>query len=199
MSKKILILILSLLGAYLLSAQNIQDSYLAEARGDFQNALTIMQDLARQDPDDVFYTMRQAWLSYLLGQYNQAVTLYNKSLQELDHLDAHLGIINCHLALGEWNQARARADQLLKTDVDNPILLSKAAYAAYMNKDYATAVGYFERIASLYPWDMDNRGYLVNNLYLSGNIPKAKTEYRILKKYAPQSQIVVDYQKVLDQ
>jgi hypothetical protein len=54
MSKKILILILSLLGAYLLSAQNIQDSYLAEARGDFQNALTIMQDLARQDPDDVF-------------------------------------------------------------------------------------------------------------------------------------------------
>jgi len=198
MSKYPLILIIILCSTWLLSAANIQDSYLAEARGDYQSALTISQELSRQDTDEVFYTIRMAWLRYLLGQYNEAKTLYQQSLAKLDHADAHLGIINCHLALGEWDQARSRADQLLKSEPRNSILLSKAAYAAYMKQDYQVAAEYFSRIVALYPWDLDNRGYLVNNLYLSGNIPEAKKQYQILKKYAPQSQMVIDYKSILD-
>jgi tetratricopeptide (TPR) repeat protein len=199
MSKTNLILILILCISGLLGAASIQESYLAEARGDYQSALAITQELARQDADEVFYTMRMAWLRYLLGQYNEAATLYRQGLAKLDHPDAHLGIINCHLALGEWDQARSRADLQLKEEPRNPTLLSKAAYAVFMKKDYHTAAEYYARIVSFYPWDMDNRGYWVNNLYLSGNINEAKTQYQILKKYSPQSQIVIDYKGILDQ
>jgi hypothetical protein len=45
---------------------------------------------------------------------------------------------------------------------------------------------------------MENRAYLVNNLYLSGNIEAAKAQYKSLKKYYPQSQIVIDYREILD-
>ena len=199
MDKITLILIVILLTTGSLFATNIQDSYLAEVNGNYQNALNITIELSQKDPNEVFYTMRMAWLNYLLGRYNDARSLYQQSVDKMDHLDAHLGIINCDLALGNWDQALTKANLLIKTEPRNPTLLSKAAYAAYMKKDYAAAAEYFAHIVRYYPWDMDNRGYWINNLYLSGNIDEAKKQYRILKKYAPQAQMVIDYQGILDQ
>jgi tetratricopeptide (TPR) repeat protein len=80
----------------------------------------------------------------------------------------------------------------------NPTLISKAAYAAYMLKDYALAAAYYAKAEALYPWDMENRGYLVNNLYLAGKTAEARKQYQLLKKYYPQSQIVSMYKDLLD-
>lgn len=179
-------------------ATSIQQSYFAESNGDYTQAITHMQKLLRDDPDEVFYSMRTAWLYYLLGSYPQALELYQKSLLKQDHLDAHLGVINCQLALGEWDQALRAAQKLLPEHSQNTILLSKAAYAAYMQKAYPTAADYFGLIVAISPWDMENRGYWVNNLYLSGNLLEAKKQYLILKKYHPDSQIVLDLQEALD-
>jgi tetratricopeptide (TPR) repeat protein len=198
MYKSILFAILLLVTAVSIGGQNIQDSYLAEARGDYANALLQMQNLLKEDPQDLFYIMRSAWLQYLLGNYNTAQTLYQAALKQQEHLDAQLGIINCHLALAEWDAVISYSESLLNDNPQNTTLLSKAAYACYMKKSYLAAASYFARIKEISPWDMSNRGYLVNNLYLSGDIPRAKEEYRQLKKYYPQSQIIVDYRETLD-
>jgi tetratricopeptide (TPR) repeat protein len=179
-------------------AQSIQDSYLAEARGDYNNAILVMQNLAEKDPTEVFYMMRVAWLSYLMGNYQSALEQYQRSLRSLDHADARLGVINCQLALGLWDEVLSGTQAMLEQNPQNTLALSKAAYAAYMKKSYSLAADYFARIISISPWDMENRGYLVNNLYLSGNISEAGKQYRILKKYFPQSQIVIDYKDILD-
>ncbi|MDD2423348.1 MAG: tetratricopeptide repeat protein [Candidatus Cloacimonetes bacterium] len=198
MSKYSLLTLLILFSLQFLLATSIQQSYLAEANGDYAGAITHMQKLLRDEPTEVFYSMRTAWLYYLLGSYQEALNLYQQSLSRLDHLDAHLGIINCQLALGQWDQALASSQKVLPTNSQNTILLSKAAYAAFMNKAYGTAADYFGFIVASSPWDLENRGYWVNNLYLSGNLSEAKKQYRILKKYHPDSQIVLDLQKALD-
>jgi tetratricopeptide (TPR) repeat protein len=198
-NKYILLTLLILCSLNFVLGRSIQSSYLAEANGDYSGAITHMQKLVREDPDEVFYTMRTAWLYYLLGSYEQALNLYQQSLERLDHLDADLGIINCQLALGQWDQALAYSQKLLPEHSQNTILLSKAAYAAYMQKEYPTAADYFGYIVAISPWDMENRGFWVNNLYLSGQLPEAKKQYRILKKYYPESPIVSELQELLDQ
>lgn len=179
-------------------AVNIQDSYLAEARGDYQSALSVMQSLSREDPTELFYTMRTAWLEYLAGDYGAALLNYQKAQRVWDHQDAQIGVINCRLALAEWDAVITYCDQLLAEDTQNTLLLAKAAYAAYMKKSYLVAAEYFARIKRINPWDMENRGYLVNNLYLGGKLVEARQEYKNLKKYHPQSKIVDDYREVLD-
>ncbi len=198
MYKSILLTLLILVSVNFILATSIQQSYLAEASGDYARALTHMQKLVREEPNEVYYFMRSAWLYYLLGSYQEALTHYQISLAKLDHLDAHLGIINCQLALGQWDLALAASQRILPQHSQNTLLLSKGAYAAFMNKAYGTAADYFGYIVAISPWDLENRGYWVNNLYLSGNLSEAKKQYRTLKKYHPESQIVIELQEVLD-
>lgn len=198
MCKHIIITVLMLAICSQVLAGSIQDSYLAEARGDYLHALTLTQELADEDPEDLFYTMRIAWLQYLSGNYHSALNSYLQAQKKLDHKDARIGIINCRLALAEWDNVISYCELLLADAPHDTLLLSKAAYAAYIKKSYASAADYFARILQIAPWDMENRAYLVNNLYLSGNIEAAKAQYKSLKKYYPQSQIVIDYREILD-
>ena len=139
MYKSILLTLLILVSVNFILATSIQQSYLAEASGDYARALTHMQKLVREEPNEVYYTMRSAWLYYLLGSYQEALELYQMSLAKLDHLDAHLGIINCQLALGQWDQALAASQRILPQHSQNTLLLSKGAYAAFMNKEIGRA------------------------------------------------------------
>lgn len=200
MPKSIIITILSLILGSILIAQtpSIYDSYNHESRANFQSALDIMQELAAKEPTDPFYKVRIAWLQYLLGRYQEAIGSYRAAIALQDHLDAHTGIINCLLALGQYPEAIAAADSLLLVHEQNPTLIGKAAYAAYLSKNYGLAADYYQRAISIYPWDMESRGYLVNNLYLAGKIPEAKLQYQSLLKYYPQSTIITQYKGILD-
>jgi len=176
---------------------DITESYTAEARYDFGTALRVMQELAAAEPTEPFYQVRLAWLQYLSGQYKDAIATYQKSIALLDNLDAHIGIINSQLALGNYSEAIRLADVQLAVHKQNPTLYSKAAYAAWMMKDYAKAVAYYQSAIAIYPWDMEARGYLVNNLYLAGNHKEAKEQFLLLKKYYPKSPIIEQYKDIL--
>lgn len=186
--------------AVLANAQSktITDSYILETSSNFQGALDVMQDLSAADPGDAFYQIRIAWLQYLLGSYPESILSYRKAILLKDNLDAHLGLINCQLALARYPDAIQEADLLLAVHQQNPLLLGKAGYAAYMLKDYALAAKYYAQSLQIYPWDMETRGYLVNNLYLSGKVAEAKSEYLLLKKYYPQSAVITQYKSVLE-
>lgn len=176
---------------------DITESYTAEARYDFGTALRIMQDLTAAEPSEPFYQVRLAWLQYLSGQYKDAIATYQKSIALLDNLDAHIGIINSQLALGNYSEAMRLTDIQLAVHKQNPTLYSKAAYAAFMMKDYTRAATYYKSAIAIYPWDMETRGYLVNNLYLAGNLKEAKDQYDTLRKYYPKSSIVEQYKDIL--
>mgnify|MGYP001181028335 CR=1 FL=1 len=199
MIKRLLLSLALFMLLSLLVAQNsITDSYNLEASGNYTEALRIMQGLAEQEPGEAFYQVRIAWLQYLLGQYQNAQGSYRASLQILDNLDAWTGIINCNLALANWTEARRIAGDLLTIHAQNPTILGKAAYASYMMQDYQASAAIFGRITELYPWDMENRGYLLNNLYLAGRIEEAREQYNLLKKYYPASAMLTEYRNIFE-
>lgn len=189
---------LMILLSLMLAQNSITDSYNLESSGNYSGALEIMQGLKQQDPTDAFYQMRVAWLQYLLGQYQSALASYNAAAQTLDHLDAWTGMVNCHLALANWVEARRITGDLLTNHAQNPTILGKAAYASFMMKDYQASAAIFGRIVELYPWDMENRGYLLNNLYLAGRIEEARAQYNLLKKYYPASSMLSEYRSIFE-
>jgi tetratricopeptide (TPR) repeat protein len=178
---------------------SITDSYNAETAKNYTRALQIMEDLSAKEPNDDFYALRIAWLQYLLGRYNDAIKNYQKSNNISHSLDAQTGILNCQLALGKWDEARALADQILKSYPQNTVIMGKAAYAAYMKQQYRDVADYYLAILKVTPWDMEARAYLVNNLYQAKDIEAAKKQYQLLKKYYPESAMVKEYAKVLNQ
>lgn len=194
----ILSLALSLILPLLAQTRDIAQSYALESQADFIGSLEIMRELSAADPQEPFYQVRIAWLEYLLGRYERSISSYRKAIGMKDNLDARVGIINCHLALGDYSLALSATDSLLVEHRQNPQLLAKAAYAAYLLKEHSLAADYYIRLIRLYPWDMESRGYLVNNLYLAGRVDEARVEYRLLKKYYPLSGIVAQYKGVLE-
>ncbi|PKN72409.1 MAG: hypothetical protein CVU50_07505 [Candidatus Cloacimonetes bacterium HGW-Cloacimonetes-3] len=199
MKSKFLVLIICLIAGVLLAQgkSTITDSYNAETAKNYTRALEIVQEIAKADANDEFYQLRIGWLQYLLGRYDEAIKSYGKSNTISHSLDAQTGIVNCQLALGKWDEARALSDQILKSYPQSTTILAKAAYAAYMRQDYAGAAGYYAQIIKISPWDMEIRGYLVNNLYLSKDVENARKHYQKLKKYYPDSPIVKEYAKTL--
>ncbi len=198
MKRIILPCLLILAAGFLLgqSKASITDSYNAETARNYTRALQIMEDLSANDPNDEFYILRIAWLQYLLGSYNESMKNYQKSNNLYPSLDAQTGILNCQLALGMWNEAHNQAEHILQNFPQNIAVLSKAAYSTYMLQNYRATADYYQRIVNIFPWDMESRGYLVNNLYLSKDIENARQHYQILKKYAPDSAMAKEYSKI---
>jgi tetratricopeptide (TPR) repeat protein len=177
----------------------ITDSYNAESARNYSRALEIMRALASTNGQDEFYILRIAWLQYLLGNYGDALKDYQKSNSIYPSLDAQIGILNCQLALAKWTEARAFADGILKQYPQSTAVMGKAAYAAYMKQDYRAAADYYLDMIEITPWDMEVRGYLVNNLYLAKDVSNAKKHYQKLLKYYPESSIVKEYATLLGQ
>ncbi|MDD3606056.1 MAG: tetratricopeptide repeat protein [Candidatus Cloacimonas acidaminovorans] len=197
--KRIILPCLLILAAGFLLGQgkaSITDSYNAETARNYTRALQIMEDLSANDPNDEFYILRIAWLQYLLGRYNESMKNYQKSNNLYPSLDAQTGILNCQLALGMWNEAHNQAEHILQNFPQNIAVLNKAAYSTYMLQNYRATADYYQRIVNIFPWDMESRGYLVNNLYLSKDIENARQHYQILKKYAPDSAMAKEYSKI---
>ncbi len=196
--KLTLILAIALLAGSAYAAGSITDSYQAEARGEHDAALGVMRELVAASPDDAFYQVRVAWLLYLKGNYGDAASAYRKAIELKDNLDAQTGLINSLLALGRYAEALELSRVQTQRHPENTLLLGKGGYAAYMLKDYRAAAEFFARIAEISPWDMENRGYLMNNLYLSEQEAAAREQYQFLKKYYPQSPLLPNYQRIFE-
>ena len=198
MRKIIILLILALFIGNILAQgkASITDSYNAETAKNYTRALQIMEELNTAEPNDEFYILRIAWLQYLLGRYNDSLKNYQKSNSLAPTLDAQTGILNCQLALVKWDEAKRLADQILKNYPQNTTIIGKAAYAAYMKQEYREVADYYLAILRLTPWDMEARGYLINNLYLAKDVENAKKHYQILKKYYPEAAMVKEYSKI---
>lgn len=194
----LLILTVLIITLPLMAQRNITESYLAETRGDYDSALSVMQELKNSDPSDGFYQIRIAWLLYLKGNYGDACSAYQEAIRLDDNIDAQTGYVNTLLALGRYAEALDACRRLASLHPENPILLGKGGYAAYQLKDYRSAAEFYAQIARSYPWDMENRSYLMNNLYLSEQEEAAREQYQFLKKYYPQSALLPPYKVIFE-
>jgi len=176
----------------------ITTSYSAEAANNYTLALEKMKALEVIDPNDAFYKLRIGWLLYLSAKYNESLSYYQKSNKLSPCVDAQIGIINCYLYLGNWNDAILLSKEILQTYPDYTDVLLKAGYAAYMKKEYNQSINYYLKALIVSPYSFEARGYLVAAYYYNGNNTEAKKHYQFLKRYYPASPSVKDFAKILE-
>ncbi len=176
----------------------ISASYSAESANNYPLALEKMKALEIQDTTDAFYKLRIGWLLYLSGKYNESLAYYQKSLKISPCVDAQIGIVNCYLYLGMWNDAISLCKEVLTTYPDYTDVLLKAGFAAYMKKEYNQSINYYLKALIVSPYSFEARGYLVAAYYYNGNNTEAKKHYQFLKRYYPASPSVKDFAKILE-
>lgn len=194
--RKLLLLIILLPAVVSLSAaglSKIQLSYNYEAKKDYKNAIEVMKQLEKSDPDDSFYIIRLGWLFYLNADYNKAFDYYQKSDSDNPSLEAKEGMLNSLLASKKYNECILYGSQFLKEYPRNTVFIAKIGYAYYARKDYSNAVKYYKEYCSYKKWDFDGQAYLLRACYLSGDLNSARQVYNFFLKYLPSSTIINEF------
>lgn len=164
----------------------LRASYAAEAKGNYTEALRLLQDVQTRESRNYFLQMRLGYLNLTLKQYAASMSAY----QEADRLDTRavepsLGALKGAMALGKWADAEKWANDVLKRDAANYSALSSLAYACFVRKDYAKAVKYYEQVVELYPSDTTMKNGLAWSLLYQGFKSKAEAVFSEVLAVSP--------------
>lgn len=137
-------------------AQHFEDSFAAEAKGDYATALNEILTALRMAPKDYVATLRAGWLHYLKQQYEDSVVMYRKAMALAPKaIEPALGLALPLAALGRWKETAEVCKDVLKTAPNDYTALSRLAWAQYNLGDYKAAVKSYGKLHALYPSDVE--------------------------------------------
>jgi tetratricopeptide (TPR) repeat protein len=152
------------LGLYLLlsipyvgAAQSVQSaweqSYTAEAAGDYTKAVQI---LTKSGDKGYMTLLRLGYLSHLAGQHIESMRYYQLCINLMPYaIEPRLGYVNPAAAVNNWSDVRKQYEEILKIDPKQTLVLYRMGLIHYNLGEYPKALGYFEKVANLYPADYD--------------------------------------------
>lgn len=110
------------------------------------------------------------------GQFAPAKSAYEKVLRKQpDHASALMGLVDCHIALAAFCDARLILNRLLKLDGQNWDALEKLGWLHIKGKDFPKAIEIYERLVHRYPENEALIKRLAGLHKISGNTEKART------------------------
>jgi tetratricopeptide (TPR) repeat protein len=138
-----------------------QASYTAEGAGNFEGALTALDDLPGPRATGYIAQYRRAWLQYRLGRYDQAAASYNAALAlEPESIEARVALLAVLAAQAKWTDVVTGAEDVLKRDPANYLALSRLAFAKFSSQHFPDSEQLYRRLLQLYPSDVDGRAGL---------------------------------------
>jgi tetratricopeptide (TPR) repeat protein len=178
--KKFVLAATLILVAPLLKAQNVNDlqsayskSYIAENQNNYATAILEMKAIYRAD--DYISNIRMGWLNYLVKQYGEAITFYNKAIALKPYaIEARLGCIKPLSAIENWQKVKEQYQEILKIDPQNTISNYWLGVIYYNRKDFKMATNLFEKVVNLYPLDYDSVIMLAWSKLFNNNYADAK-------------------------
>jgi tetratricopeptide (TPR) repeat protein len=196
---KFLLIIMICVGSVLLVAQPtavlLQTSYNAEAASNYQLAIESMKTVEKTNDKDPFFKLRLGWLYYSSGQYQSAFDYYTKTATLSNCLEAKEGIINAAYMLGKWDKIITTGNLILAKYPDHYSALTKMAYSYYAQKNYTAASPLYYKLLTMYPYNLELRGYYLSCEVLSGDLVNGKTTFNQLQQYSPNNPFVLEYAK----
>lgn len=146
----------------------LQDSYVAEAKGDVEGAISRMVSLLGSKPDDYLVHYRLGWLFSRGRRYKNAIDHYAAAAQASPRsLEPWLALSLLQLNLGNHQLALEASAALLKRDPENYYGLLRSAAAQQALMRYAEALAATDKALELYPLDvllLEKKGYLLRKL-----------------------------------
>ncbi|THB65662.1 MAG: hypothetical protein D6B27_08090 [Gammaproteobacteria bacterium] len=185
---KSLIMLLTLLFSLLAAAEKADiwsESYKYEAAGKYSEAAALIEKNLNTVSDKEFANIRFAWLSYMLGNYDDSIRYYRKALSiNSSSIDARLGITLPYLAKQECAKVTRYAGQVIEASPWNYTAHVRLMMCEQSRKQWATLKDHAQRISSRYPTDATILVYLARSYANLGKTDEAKKNYkRILIRY----------------
>ena len=95
-------------------ASTWDESLRLESLAQYTSALTVMEAIIKEEPNNEYANLRVAWLSYLSGKHSQSIKYYQKALSLNDKsLDAQVGLLLPLLAQSRWVEVETKAKSIL--------------------------------------------------------------------------------------
>lgn len=156
-SSVLLTLILLFFAPSLTSGQNLQvaweQSYAAEAAGDYTKAI---QHLTNNGDKGYMTLLRLGYLNYMAGQHVESMRYYQQCITLMPYaIEPRLGYVNPAAAVNNWADVRKQYEEILKIDPKQTLVMYRMGLMHYNLGEYPKALGYFEKVANLYPGDYD--------------------------------------------
>lgn len=161
-----------------------QKSQQLEAAAKYPEALAALDGL--EDRTDGGYVLsRRAWLNYLLGRHQEAISHYKRALERnpKSH-DARLGITLPLLAQQRWREAGLYARQVIYESNWDYTAHARLLAVEEGMRDWSTLAEHADRLTDRYPSDPTVWVYLARARAWQGDVKEARKAYsRVLDRY----------------
>jgi tetratricopeptide (TPR) repeat protein len=163
-----------------------RQSYAAEGKQDFAQALRLMEQIRAAGQDDYVVSLRMGWLLYLSGRYDDAIAAYRRAVQqEPGSVEPRLGLMLPLMAARRWSEARAAGVEVLDKAPGDFTAQSRIAYIHYQQGQYEKAESWYRKALAGYPSNIEMRAGLAWSLLRQNRFPEARAEFGKVLAVAP--------------
>lgn len=131
-----------------------EETYELEYSGEYSKAIGLLKEVYNEESYEI--NLRLGWLTYLSGNFTEAIPYYQKSIQLKPlSVEARLGLVYPASSVGNWTQVETMYKEILKIDPQNSLVNYRMGLINYGREDFNAAVQYFQKVINLYPFDYD--------------------------------------------
>ena len=131
-----------------------KQSYELEYSGEYSKAIGLLKEVYNEESYEI--NLRLGWLTYLSGNFTEAIPYYQKSIQLRPlSVEARLGLVYPASAMGNWTHVENMYREILEIDPENSVVNYRMGLIYYGREDYNIAAKYFEKVINLYPFGYD--------------------------------------------
>ena len=164
--------------------QAFKDSYAYETKGDYTTAAKEMLGIYKEDNYEI--NLRMGWLKYMGGMFTESITYYEKAIKlKPMSEEARLGIVMPASSLGNWDQVLLHYNKILEQSPNQTTVLYRIGLIYYNKGDYSKALGYYEKLANLYPFSYDGLLMYAWTCYKLGKLNEAKALFNKVLLLSP--------------
>lgn len=159
-------------------------SYEYEKNSDYPSAIKELKKVYKEDLYEI--NLRLGWLTYMSGSFTESQAYYTKAVSLMDYsIEARLGLVLPASALGNMNLVISTYKKILEIDPKNTTANYRLGMIYYQNKDYESAIKYFETNVNLYPFTYDSMIMLAWSYLNAGKTREAKVLFNKALLYNP--------------
>lgn len=175
-------------------------SFLAERGGDYSSALNLHNQIINVVGSDYNTTLRAGWLYYMNGNYDTALTYYERATDLADGAISPLyGQLNCYKAMERFSKSIQVAKSILVISKFDYIANHCLASIYYKEKKFALSGAYYLKLHRLYPEDQDLASGLAWCYLEQGEVRHAITLFKYILMVSPNNTSAARGMKVCDQ
>jgi tetratricopeptide (TPR) repeat protein len=168
-----------------------RQSYEYESTKNYEAAINTINTQYSETSYEI--NLRLAWLHYLSGKYQEAITYYQKASAIMPAAtEPKWGMINPYNKLENWNEIEKIYLSILKIDSKNAGANYNLGLIYYYRKDYINAKKYFDVCLNLAPFGYHNVLMSAWTNYYLGNKNEASILFNKTLLYSPNDKSALD-------